>query len=74
MAEPLNETLLRELEHSLERILYAERELELLGWLPTSATSGTLERLARERARHAWLLRRLSCPEAPGQTRLFRRD
>ncbi len=68
MTLPLDDILLRELEHSRERILHAERELELLGWLPTSATSATLERLARERARHAWLLRRLWHPDALGRT------
>jgi hypothetical protein len=38
-------------------ILQAERELELLGWLPTSAVCTIIERVGRERARQRWLLR-----------------
>ncbi|MFQ3661382.1 MAG: hypothetical protein SNJ69_03195 [Chloroflexaceae bacterium] len=68
MALPLDEMLLRELEDSLERLQHAEHELTLLGWLPTSATGATLERLGHERARHAWLLRRLLRPDTPRQT------
>lgn len=62
-----DEALLRELELSAERILHAERELELLGWLPTAAACATLDRLGREQARHAWLLRHLWRSDVPGQ-------
>jgi hypothetical protein len=41
-----------------ERIFLAERELELLGWLPTSAVWSTLDRLWHERERQSRLLRR----------------
>ncbi len=49
--------VLRELAASQERIFLAERELELLGWLPTSAVCCAIDRLGRERERQSWLLR-----------------
>ena len=52
-----------ELELSAERMRQAEYEIELLGWLPTSAVCATFERLGRERARHVWLLQRLWCSD-----------
>jgi hypothetical protein len=60
------DTLLRyELALSAERMRQAECEIELLGWLPTAATSATLERLGRERAHYAWLLRCLWRSDSP---------
>jgi len=47
-----------ELAASQERIFLAERELELLGWLPTSAGWNVLDRLWHERERQSQLLRR----------------
>jgi hypothetical protein len=47
-----------ELAASQERIFLAERELELLGWPPTSAVWNVLDRLWHERERQSQLLRR----------------
>ncbi|NWF79243.1 MAG: hypothetical protein HXY37_04235 [Chloroflexi bacterium] len=69
MPEAPDELLLRDLELSAERMLHAEREIELLGWLPTTAACTALDRLGRERARHDWLLRRLWRPDIAAQTR-----
>jgi hypothetical protein len=52
-----NDALANELAACEERIFLAERELELLGWLPTSAVWSTLDRLWHERERQNWLLR-----------------
>ncbi len=51
-------TLADELAACEERILLVECELELLGWLPTSAAWSILDRLWHERERQSWLLRR----------------
>jgi hypothetical protein len=49
------------------RIWLAERELELLSWLPTAVVWTTIKRLSDERARHLRLLRRLHRDDsAPG--------
>ncbi len=69
MPESPDDLLLRDLELSVERILHAECEIELLGWLPTVAACNVLDRLGRERARHNRLLRSLWRPDAFGQTR-----
>ncbi|NTU85243.1 MAG: hypothetical protein HGA45_38790 [Chloroflexales bacterium] len=69
MPEVPDKLLLRDLELSAERMLHAEREIELLGWLPTAAAWAAIERLGHERARHNWLLRCLWHPDAAALTR-----
>ncbi|MCG8349609.1 MAG: hypothetical protein MI924_17730 [Chloroflexales bacterium] len=58
MVDRDNHALADELAACEERIFLAERELELLGWLPTSAGWSILDRLWHERERQSWLLRR----------------
>lgn len=58
MVDRDNHELTDELAACEERIFLAERELELLGWLPTSAVCCAIDRLGRERERQSWLLRR----------------
>lgn len=57
MAHGAIHELAGELASCEERIILAERELELLGWLPTAAFFGALEHLERERERQSWLVR-----------------
>lgn len=58
MVDRDNHALAGELAACEERIFLAERELELLGWLPTSAAWSSLARLWHERERQSGLLRR----------------
>jgi hypothetical protein len=57
-----DDELWHELAASMERAAHAEREVELLGWLPTAATPTALTRIAWERSRQAALLRLLRAP------------
>lgn len=58
IVHPEQSTLTAELAACEERIFLAECEMELLGWLPTSAAWSSLDRLWHERVRQGWLLRR----------------
>ncbi|NJO81832.1 MAG: hypothetical protein HC828_03005 [Blastochloris sp.] len=59
-----NDHLIDELAACEARMRMAERELEVLAWLPTAAWFTALERLNRERERMDWVYRlRFGRPE-----------
>lgn len=57
IVHPEQSILADELAACEERIFLAERELELLGWLPTSAMWSIRDRLWHEREHQSWMLR-----------------